>query len=107
VSRPLPPDDLLRALHGQALQSLSPATLARLRAARHASAAAPRRRPAWWLATAFAGVTALGLGVHLQMRAPPSPAFAPMVAALEDDSRALDENPDLYLWLGSTDLAME
>ncbi|GAB3058595.1 hypothetical protein [Stenotrophomonas tumulicola] len=106
MSRTLPPDDQLHALHQQAVESLSPAVLARLRAARHASAAS-RRRPAWWLATALAGVAALGIGVNLQMRAPPSPGIAPMVAALEADTGTLDENPDLYLWLASTDLAME
>ncbi|MBD7955457.1 hypothetical protein H9654_14725 [Stenotrophomonas sp. Sa5BUN4] len=108
MSRTLPPDDQLQALHQQAVQALSPATLARLRNARHATAAS-RRRPAWWMATAFAGVAALGVGLSLQMRSPPSPlpAAAPMVAALESDGAALDENPDLYLWLASTDLAME
>ncbi len=107
MSRTLPNDEQLRALHQQAVQSLSPTTLARLRADRHATLAGPRRRPAWWLASAFAGVAALGIGVHLQMRAPPAPAIAPMVAALEDTGSTFDENPDLYLWLGGTDLAME
>lgn len=108
MSRPLPPDDQLQALHQQAVQSLSPATLARLRSARHAGrAASARRRPAWWMATAFAGVAALGIGLSLQMRTPPTVPAAPMVAALEADSSTLDENPDLYLWLGGTDLAME
>ncbi|MCS4231636.1 hypothetical protein EDF77_0128 [Stenotrophomonas maltophilia] len=108
MSRTLPPDDQLHALHQQAVQALSPATLARLRSARHATAASPRR-PAWWMATAFAGIAALGVGLSLQLRSPPSsvPAVAPMVAALESDGTALDENPDLYLWLASTDLAME
>jgi len=41
------------------------------------------------------------------MRAPPSPTIAPMVAALEDTGSTFDENPDLYLWLGGTDLALE
>jgi hypothetical protein len=27
--------------------------------------------------------------------------------AADDSSDVLDENPDLYLWLGATDLAME
>lgn len=107
MSRILSNDEQLRTLHQQAVQSLSPSTLARLRAGRHAAGATPRRRPAWWLASAFAGVAALGIGVHLQMRAPPAPAIAPMVAALEDTGSTFDESPDLYLWLGGTDLAME
>ncbi len=107
MSRPVSNDEQLRALHRQAVQSLSPTTLARLRADRHATLTAPRRRPVWWLAGAFAGFAALAIGVHLQMRAPPASAVAPMVAALEDTGGTFDENPDLYLWLGSTDLAME
>lgn len=106
MSSTLPPDNQLHALHQQAVQALSPATLARLRSARHATAPS-RRRPAWWMATAFAGVAALGIGLSLQMREAPSSTVAPMVAALESDAGALDENPDLYLWLGNTDLAME
>lgn len=106
MSRTLPPDNQLHALHQQAVQALSPATLERLRNARHATAPS-RQRPAWWMATAFAGMAALGIGLSLQTRTPTSPAVAPMVAALESDGTALDENPDLYLWLGSTDLAME
>lgn len=106
MSHPLPPDTELRALYQQAVESVSPATLARLRGARHA-AAPSRRHSAWWLATAFAGVAALGVGLSLHLRPPAAAPLAPMVAALESDGSALDENPDLYLWLGSTDLAME
>ncbi|PSD18567.1 hypothetical protein C7E14_04205, partial [Stenotrophomonas maltophilia] len=40
--------------------------------------------------------------------APLSPAVpAPVLASVEDNSALYDENPDLYLWLGDTDLAME
>ena len=106
MSRTLPPDNQLHALHQHAVQALSPATLARLRSARHATAPS-RRSPAWWMATAFAAVATLGIGLSLQMREPPASTVAPMVAALESDGGALDENPDLYLWLGNTDLAME
>jgi len=108
VNRSLPSDDALRSLHAQSLQSLSPATLARLRHARHGAHAAHQGRWRWWLASACSLVMALGIGV--QFTGPDTrtgPAPAPMVAAVEDNSALYDENPDMYLWLGDTDLAME
>lgn len=106
---PLPSDDHLRALHAQSLQSLSPTTLGRLRHARHSTATPRRARTGMWLATACAAILALGWGVHLQTPASSTLTSAPVVAAMDDDgdSSALDESPDLYLWLGTTDLAME
>lgn len=107
MSRPLPPDDQLRALHAHAVASLAPATLARLRTGRHAARATRGRRPALWLAGTCAGVMALAAGISLQHGQAPAPAIAPMVAVLEDGNGALDEHPELYLWLGNHDLAME
>lgn len=114
MSPTLPPDNHLRALQRQAEQSVSPATLARLRSARHGRAASPpERRPMRWLPMALVGGLALlAVGVHLQTPPASSPAVAPLVAAMENDVGSLDEtafaeNPDLYLWLGATDLAME
>ncbi|WMJ67916.1 hypothetical protein [Stenotrophomonas sp. 24(2023)] len=114
MNRPLPSDDALRALHARAVQSLPPATLAQLRQARHA---APRRRAArgrWWLATACSLLVATGIGVRLlgdHAALPGSGGMPPPVAregsAQEDNGALYDENPDLYLWLGDTDLAME
>jgi len=108
VNRSLPSDDALRSLHAQSLQSLSPATLARLRQARHGAHAAHRGRWRWWLASACSLVMALGIGV--QFTGPGThtgQAPAPTLAAVEDNSTLYDENPDMYLWLGDTDLAME
>ncbi|MGF6419384.1 hypothetical protein ABH900_002893 [Stenotrophomonas sp. AN71] len=106
MNRSLPSDDLLRDLHAQSLQALSPATLARLRLARHGATAAHRGRWRWWLASACSLVVALGIGVQLtghgNLAGP-----APVLASVEDNSALYDENPDLYLWLGDTDLAME
>lgn len=102
---PLPDDAALQRLHAQSLDRLSPATLARLRAGRHA----PQRQRAhgWWMATAASLVVALGLGISFTAHPPVAPP-APLAAAATDDSgELLDENPDLYLWLGATDLAME
>jgi hypothetical protein len=108
VNRSLPSDDMLRSLHAQSLQALSPATLARLRQARHHAGAAERGRLRWWLASACSLVVALGIGLQFSGNSPLSgPAPAPVLASMEDNSALYDENPDLYLWLGDTDLAME
>lgn len=101
-----------RDLHQAALGALDPTTLARLRAARHASSqAAPRRRHSGlWLATACTALLALGLGVHLNL---PSPSRTPVnstpsLVASVDADEVLEQNPDLYVWLGSENaLAME
>jgi len=109
VSRPHPSladDAALQQLHAQALTQLTPATLARLRAARQAPVPRTRAR-GWWLATACTAVVALGLGYSFTAHLPGTPP-APVTASAADDSGGLlDENPDMYVWLGSTDLAME
>jgi len=108
VNRSLPSDDMLRNLHAQSLQALSPATLAQLRQARHGASAARHGRWRWWLASACSLVVALGIGLQFSGHSPLSPAVpAPVLASMEDNSVLYDENPDLYLWLGDTDLAME
>ncbi|CRX68579.1 unnamed protein product [Stenotrophomonas maltophilia] len=79
------------------------------------AAPAPAARPApatplwrWWLASACSLVVALGVGLQFSGHSPLSPAVpAPVLASMEDNSVLYDENPDLYLWLGDTDLAME
>ncbi len=108
MNRSLPSDDILRSLHAQSLQALSPATLARLRQARHGASAARHGRLRWWLASGCSLVVALGIGLQFSGHSPLSgPAPAPVLASVEDNSALYDENPDLYLWLGDTDLAME
>lgn len=98
-------DAALRQLHAQALDTLSPATLARLRSARHAASPAKRHAPSWWMACSAVVALALGYSFLLgEATAPPAPVVA---SAADDGSDVLDENPDLYVWLGSTDLAME
>ena len=53
-------------------------------------------------------MVALGIGLQFSGHSPLSPAVpAPVLASMEDNSVLYDENPDLYLWLGDTDLAME
>lgn len=106
-------DAYARGLHQAALGALDPATLARLRAARHhAAAATPRRgrHRGLWLATACSAVLALGVGVHFNLSSPgaPAPGAASLRVASVDADEVLDQNPDLYVWLGSENaLAME
>lgn len=121
-------DAQMRRAHQASLQALPAATLARLRAARHDASrprAAPARRWGWLLAAAPALLGAT-FGMHLLLRPAlpvavqaasvagvPAAAAASASAAAQGDSDdavagLLDENPDLYLWLGSdTSLAME
>ncbi|QDI05906.1 hypothetical protein [Xanthomonas cerealis] len=113
----------MRRAHQASLQALPAPTLARLRAARRGHAA-PARRWGWLLAAAPALLGA-AFGMHLLLRpalpvaVPASVAGTAAAATVSasaaaqgdgDDSAAglLEENPDLYLWLGSdTSLAME
>ncbi|MCC4633734.1 hypothetical protein [Xanthomonas dyei] len=107
-------DAQLRQLHAAALTSLPPQTLARLRQARHASAARPRRGY-WLLATACSGLLAIGIGLQLRPGDSAPEGVAPSqsvatagTAASTDTDDLLTQNPDLYVWLGSdTALAME
>ncbi|SDQ95591.1 hypothetical protein [Pseudoxanthomonas sp. CF125] len=111
-------DRNMRQLHAAAVSQVSPQTLARLRAARHAAQAAPKRGHAWrWVAaTAFSAVLAVALGVQFLPQSGTVPATQTTVAAMGDDDiygdslAALDESPDLYMWLASSEaepLAME
>lgn len=109
----------MRQLHATAVTQLSPQTMARLRDARQqAQISAPRRRHAWrWAtATAFSAVLAVTLGLQLLPKPGSTPAAPPAVAAAASDDvyadsvSALDENPELYVWLASSEaepLAME
>jgi len=113
-------DRVAQRHHAEALTAMSPRTLARLRATRHAATlgAPTRRGPGWLLAGGTAAVLALAIVVQLQRTpvesaaplqtaataADGSPAFA------DDDYRSLvaglDENPDLYLWLAANHEAL-
>ena len=109
-------DAAMRQLHGTAVDRVSGRTLLQLQQRPHAT---PAPRPAssrfgWPLAASFAAVLALMVGLQLRhdpAPLPAAPATANAVADSGDDiDIALDENPDLYLWLASNDayaLAME
>lgn len=109
-------DQAMRTLHAHAVEQVSPQTRARLRSIRSDAAAAPVRRSGvlgWALASG--GVAAFALVLGLQFvggngGTPVAPGSVPAVAsaapaeAVYDPDTAvaaLDENPDLYLWLAS------
>lgn len=115
-------DAAMRDLHAQAVSQVSAATMAGLHRRRHAALheAGPRRVPRWALATAFASVCALAIGLGSGLLRddgmPPAPAGVAAASAsvsvddIDDAFASLDENPDFYLWLASSDatlLAME
>lgn len=108
----------MRKLHAAAMDRISPQTLARLRAARHTAQTTPQRGQAWrWIAaSAFSAVLAVAIGVQFLPQPAPMPAAQPAIAAASagndynDGVATLEENPDLYLWLASSEaepLAME
>lgn len=105
-------DTRMQQLHAHALTALSSSTLIRLRQARHARADGRHRRVPrlWFLTTACSTLLAIGFGLQLHWsgRAPtPAQAETQASTTLSDDE-TLDQNPDLYLWLGSENaLAME
>jgi len=106
-------DEALRQRHGDAVSHISARTQAQLQQRRRAalSASAPgmprtaMRRFAWPVATSFAAILALTVGMQLRQD---SVAPTPAATVADDDDlgasfAALDENPDLYLWLASSD----
>ncbi len=118
-------DRQARRLHQAALAQVSPQTLMRLRTARqeagkHAPAAGHARTWRWLTATALSAVLAVGIGLQWLPHDPAIPASTLVAAASPSDGDAaadelgsagtFDEDPDLYLWLASSDaqpLAME
>lgn len=107
-------DAIARARHAHSLERLSARSQARLAQAR-GPAARPmlRQRPAWALPTVLAAIAVLAIAVQLRPKPATAPAATPAEAALvttgttsPDPAAVLDENPDLYLWLASTDDVM-
>jgi hypothetical protein len=112
-------DAAIRAYHADALARLSPRVQAQLAQRRNAAlrgeartvAARPHR-----LRFAVAGIAALcalALGMRFYPQSPGgAPSAAPATASIQyaSGSTALEEDPDFYAWLGSSDaplLAME
>lgn len=114
-------DRAARAVYAQAVSHVSAATTAELHRRRHAALQAterPRLLSGWLragFATAAVAAIALMAGQGLLRDEPvPAPAQATVAAVPADDVddgyTAIDENPEFYLWLASSDatlLAME
>lgn len=106
-------DAWARASHEASLRHLSPRAHARLAQARGPARSRPRRAGTWAWTTAFAAIAVLA--VALQLKPDPNVAPVPHAPAMAtaapdgiggDPVAALDENPDFYLWLASTDDVM-
>ncbi|MEG3191106.1 hypothetical protein SNE32_02105 [Lysobacter sp. D1-1-M9] len=108
-------DRAVRARHAEALRQVPASIHARLRAHRHATAngtASSVSGTGWRLAGLCAAVFALALGLQ-HFTAPSMPPSTPPpldeitpVAQVDLAVAALDENPDLYLWLAANDDAL-
>ena len=101
-------DDAMRAAHADAIASVSARTRVQLHHRLHAAMSTrPARghRPAWGLA--LAGSLALVAVIGLRTRAPGPSTPLPVAAERSGDDgdlvASLDETPDLYLWLASSD----
>ena len=109
----------MQQLHATAVDNISSQTLARLRAARHGlgKETALRRGHAWrWVAAStFSAALAVAIGLQFLPTSQPVVTAPPAIAAAAVDEYSeamtvLDENPDLYVWLASSEaepLAME
>ena len=100
-------DAHMRATHTAALERLSPKTQAQLvQRRRRAFAAqdAPIARPVRRWAVATLAVCAIAFGVFRPLRdpAPPTPSLASNTTSAAP-AETLDDNPDFYLWLDSSD----
>lgn len=119
-------DRRMRGLHASAVAQVPSRTLYELRVRRANAAAAPATRSGhrmggWWLAAGLAAVFALAVGLRqpgVEVPSADGEALPPLAAvteaaeaaALADSLAALEEDPDLFLWLASQDsliLAME
>nr|WP_295377808.1 hypothetical protein [Pseudoxanthomonas sp.] len=108
-------DARARQAHAAALAQVSPQVLSRLRMARRQAPAPTRRAWPWLAATAFSGVLAVMIGLQWLPSSQAPAGDEPAIAAGAPEATLpantlLDENPDLYLWLASSDappLAME
>ena len=119
-----PFDAALRARHAAALERLSPRVQAQLAQRRNAAlrgqpAAARRAHRLHFAAAGFATLCALALGLHFQPVPSQAPgallpatttAAPPTHKTTRAPSTLLDEDPEFYAWLGSSDarrVAME
>jgi ferric-dicitrate binding protein FerR (iron transport regulator) len=109
-------DATLRARHQASLERLSPRVQAQLAQRRHAAlrGVPARRTHGFRYAAGFAALCALAIGLQVGiMPAPTTPATSPATglgSATAADATLLDEDPEFYAWLASSDaqlVAME
>lgn len=116
-------DRVARALHAEAVERVPARTLQQLRTRRAAASLPARARPmhafGWLAAAACAAVFAIAIGLRFDRDTVSTPADTQIATTTDppiadsdyDDALAsYDEDPDLYLWLASSDaqpLAME
>lgn len=111
-------DDALRGHHRASLQQVSPHVCAQLAQRRHAAlrGSSPHRSHRFgYVAAGFAALCALAIGVQLRNPPSPSPTTAMAITTVtatpaRADSTMLDQDPDFYAWLASSDamqVAME
>lgn len=104
-------DATMRDSYRLATQQVSAATRARLRQARHAATSGEARKRSYSWPLLFGGAAAavfavaFGLGLREQALPPGSapPATVASTAGYDDTASALDQDPDFYAWLGSSD----
>lgn len=111
-------DAMLRRAHAEAVERVSPRTLVQLRPRHGARSATAWLRPGAWplAATCAIALVAAGTFLHRSTRDDAAPAPATTLTTTTTGSNeaadvyaALDESPELYLWLASnaTPLALE
>ena len=110
-------DQVIRQHHANAVERISPRARAQLAQRRNAALRGDvQPRPAFGLrhaGFAFAAVFAVAVGIDLMPSTEtPAPAPTPQVAATTPatSNTILDEDPDFYAWMASTEvqqLAME
>lgn len=111
-------DEAMRKRYRLAAASVAPATLMRLRQARHAASAGASRKRSFarplLAGGAMAAVFAIAFGLNFHRTALPTPdaphAMATTAAGDDDVASTLDQDPDFYAWLASPDadlVAME
>lgn len=97
----------VRRLHAQAVEHVPVRTLVQLRPQRPASHTAAKPRLFAWPLAATCALALVAAGLFLRHPAPIPAEPAPVVVATDGEAgdvyAALDESPELYLWLASSD----
>jgi hypothetical protein len=101
-------DATARRLHAQAVARVPVRTLVQLRPQRAAARTSAKPRLLAWPLAATCAIALVAGGVFLRTPSPTIPAdTAPAVADSDSEPgdvyAALDESPELYLWLASND----